>query len=1261
VNRVAERTVKLRVGMDISGLVSQARAATAAMADFSKKSVSYIEKNSSSINDLSSKVGGVGIGLTALATAAVTRFAQFDKAMSSVAATGADARGSIDALRAAAIDAGADTAFSAEEAANAIEELAKAGLSAKDILGGGLDGALSLAAAGGLEVAAAAEIAATALTQFSLSGADVPHVADLLAAGAGKAQGSVSDMSAALNQAGLIASQTGLSIEETTAGLSAFASAGLLGSDAGTSFKTMLQVLAAPSSTAAAEMERLGIDAYNAQGEFIGLQGVAGNLRESLAGLTDEQKSAALATIFGSDAVRAASVLYNQGAVGVATWTHAVNETGYAAETARVQTDNLIGDLERLGGSIDSVFIQSGTGANTALRGIVQGAEAAVDAIGQLPEPLLDATTMIAGAGGLSLLGIAGLAKLAVSAGEVTSALKEMNIPLKNAAIAAGGLGVVLGGVGIGLSIMAQRAAEAQGRVAQLSQTWTDAGKATNATTNLITEALTKQTDNMVDGNKTLIELADQVGVATTDLVGYITGEEDAIGRVNAKIEEHGELNDLWLSKSLGQQTEAQNLSKELGDLSNQYTRSKEVNDLAAQAQEAATGSTAGLAEASSDAAGAVGDLSEAIEDQWQAMMDASGAVLSLRDAQRQAEASYDDAREALKDNGRTLDQATAKGRANQSALDSIASSGYDLVDSLRSQGASLKDIQAAMAQTRQRYIETARSMGMSSEAANRLADSIGLIPKNVSTTATVNTGSAMAQVTSLWNTLQSIDGKTVTASVAIKRYGQAALATGGRVPLPGFPTGGRLPGSPPANPLADNLLGVDGSGMPRVRVRSREWVVNQPASDYYGDGLMGAINSRAIPREALAGLAGLAGGGAIGSAQDAVNYWWGQVADARDGLRSARRRKSERAEQQAEARLDRAQEKLDVAQERRDRLREEAADLRTSLRRGDIRDSVTGGLSGAYSTVDELRSMAAGGDLGGARSRRLRMVANVAERELESLYSAAERAEKKVADTKDRLDELLQVQAGVRSSIVGGFGMSDVTGAFDEKTGKRVASGSQLAAAAKAYAGKARAFAGLLGQLGAKGGSAAIVQEVAGYGVEAGMPLAQSLLADLGSLRSLSASYADIEKYGGWAGANVARAVGGGRGIGEAARDAQVAEAQVNAIDKRIGSWAKTIGREQAKALGIGHRASGGSMVPGGAYITGELGRELVLPQSPQYVLTADATRRLATASSRGGYGATASPTYNDNSLSVTTNQHVSERTLLRFDQKRQLLRGRS
>lgn len=333
-------------------------------------------------------------------------YADFDKAMSQVKAFTQESDANMALLREAAISAGADTAYSAEEAAGAINELGKAGVSTQDILNGGLNGAMSLAAAGELEVSKAAEIASTAMTQFKLSGDQIPHLADLLAAGAGKAMGSVEDLGMALGQAGLVASATGLNIEETTGTLAAFASNGLLGSDAGTSFKTMLQRLTPQSKEAKKEMEALGISAYDANGEFIGMSEFAGILQNSMKDLTAEQRMASMGIMFGSDAIRAANVLYEQGAEGISNWTKEVNDSGYAAKTAADLQNNLAGDLEKLGGSFDTVFLQSGSGANDALRGLVQTAEDFVDMVGTIPGPVLSFIGVLTGVtGGALLLG----------------------------------------------------------------------------------------------------------------------------------------------------------------------------------------------------------------------------------------------------------------------------------------------------------------------------------------------------------------------------------------------------------------------------------------------------------------------------------------------------------------------------------------------------------------------------------------------------------------------------------------------------------------------------------------------------------------------------------------------------------------------------------------------------------------------------------------------------------------------------------------
>ena len=107
--------------------------------------------------------------------------------------------------------------------------------------------------------------------------------------------------------------------------------------------------------------------------------GPGGQLKGSLSKLSAEQRNAALSTIFGSDAVRAAAVLYDQGSDGIAKWTRDVNDSGFAADQAARPDRQPRGDIERLGGSLDTALIKSGSGANDALRGLSQGLESAVN------------------------------------------------------------------------------------------------------------------------------------------------------------------------------------------------------------------------------------------------------------------------------------------------------------------------------------------------------------------------------------------------------------------------------------------------------------------------------------------------------------------------------------------------------------------------------------------------------------------------------------------------------------------------------------------------------------------------------------------------------------------------------------------------------------------------------------------------------------------------------------------------------------------
>lgn len=325
-------------------------------------------------------------GLGILGTVNVTR--KFNAEISTLGAV-ADASGQeLMQLRQAVLDAGQATVYSASEAAKGAQELARAGVSVQNIIGGGLKGALNLAAAGQLDLGEASEIAATAMNVFNLKGTQMAHISDVLAAGAGKAQGNLHDMGYALKQSALVANQFGLSLDETVGGLSLFASRGLIGSDAGTSFRTMLLRLNPQSKEAGAMMKQLGLDFYDAQGDFVGIKDVAGQLSATLGHLSDEQRDAALNVIFGQDAIRGANILVQLGAEGYQKYIDAVNDFGYANRQASKNMDNLNGDLERLKGSFEVALIGTGEQADGVLRDLVQTTDLMVSAYSDLPDEL---------------------------------------------------------------------------------------------------------------------------------------------------------------------------------------------------------------------------------------------------------------------------------------------------------------------------------------------------------------------------------------------------------------------------------------------------------------------------------------------------------------------------------------------------------------------------------------------------------------------------------------------------------------------------------------------------------------------------------------------------------------------------------------------------------------------------------------------------------------------------------------------------------
>jgi len=299
----------------------------------------------------------VGAGALAAGVASVKMAGDYEQGLNIFKSVSGATAQQMAMVAAKARELGQDASLpgvSARDAANAMTELSKAGLSVNDTLAAS-KGVMSLAKAGQIDVADAATIAAQALNAFKLKGSDAGKVADVLANGANASATDIRGLSLGLQQSAAVASQFGVSLEDTVTTLGLFANRGMQGSDAGTSLKTMLISLANPSKKASELMRTLGINAYDASGKFVGMRQLAQNLQNGLKGLSEEQKQQALATIFGTDAFRAAAFLADSAGKSYDDMSKAVGRSGAAMDLAKAQNSGFNGALDNLRSTLETV------------------------------------------------------------------------------------------------------------------------------------------------------------------------------------------------------------------------------------------------------------------------------------------------------------------------------------------------------------------------------------------------------------------------------------------------------------------------------------------------------------------------------------------------------------------------------------------------------------------------------------------------------------------------------------------------------------------------------------------------------------------------------------------------------------------------------------------------------------------------------------------------------------------------------------------
>lgn len=326
------------------------------------KNLGSIAKGGLSV--LGGAIAGVTAAMGAGVSAAVNVGMSFESQMSKVQAISGATGGELQALSEKAKEMGATTKFSATESGQAFEYMAMAGWKTEDMLGG-IEGIMNLAAASGEDLAATSDIVTDALTAFGLSASDSGHFADILAAASSNANTNVGLMGETFKYVAPVAGALGFSAEDTATAIGLMASAGIKGSQAGTSLRAIMTRLAKPTDEVAAAMSELGLSIINSDGSMKSLNEITGDLRSSFAGLSEAEKASMAAALGGQEAmsgllaiVTASDEDFNklQSAIYGAT----DELTGYsaAAEMAETMQNNLAGQLTSLRSAAEGLGIE---------------------------------------------------------------------------------------------------------------------------------------------------------------------------------------------------------------------------------------------------------------------------------------------------------------------------------------------------------------------------------------------------------------------------------------------------------------------------------------------------------------------------------------------------------------------------------------------------------------------------------------------------------------------------------------------------------------------------------------------------------------------------------------------------------------------------------------------------------------------------------------------------------------------------------------
>ena len=368
------------------------------------------------IENAGKKLLPVTATVTALGTVSVKTAADFESSMSKVAAVSGATGSDLEALSKKAREMGSKTKFSASEAAEAMNYMAMAGWKTEDMLSG-IEGVMNLAAASGEDLATTSDIVTDALTAFGLSAQDSGHFADVLAAASSNANTNVSMMGETFKYAAPIAGALGFSVEDTAEAIGLMANAGIKGSQAGTSLRTIMTNLSGDVKICGQNIGEVTIATTNADGSMRDLSDILADCRVAFSGLSESEQAAAAEALVGKNAMSGFLALMNASEGDIDKLSGAIdNCNGAAQNMADIMNDNLEGQLTILKSQLQELAISFGEILLPAVKKIVGWIQGFINVLNSLPDGVKETIVTIA-------LIAAALGPVLIIVGKVISAI----------------------------------------------------------------------------------------------------------------------------------------------------------------------------------------------------------------------------------------------------------------------------------------------------------------------------------------------------------------------------------------------------------------------------------------------------------------------------------------------------------------------------------------------------------------------------------------------------------------------------------------------------------------------------------------------------------------------------------------------------------------------------------------------------------------------------------------------------------------------